>query len=99
MENLVQKLDATWDENGFFDHLRSGIFNVTEASGLLSILRSIDLRDQELVPARLLALIWYIPSFLEWQRGRVSENGGDVEAYDRFITDVTNTLEEVIGVP
>ena len=51
MENLVQKLDATWDENGFFDHLRSGIFNVTEASGLLSILRSIDLRDQELVPA------------------------------------------------
>jgi hypothetical protein len=99
MENLVQKLDAAWDENGFFDHLRSGIFTASEASDYLEILRSINLHDQELVPTRLLALIWYIPSFLEWQRERVSENGGDVKGYARFITNVTNTLEDVIGVP
>jgi hypothetical protein len=98
MEKLIQQLEAAWDEDGFFENLRAGIFVESDALGFLSLLRSIEI-DQELVPARLLALIWYIPSFLEWQRERVSEVGGDAVRYVRFINEVMNILEEVIGVP
>jgi hypothetical protein len=99
MEKLIQQLEAAWDENGFFDHLRAGLFNPTEASDFMIVLRSINLDDQEMIPVRLLSLIWYMPSFLDWQRDRVAEKGGDADGYARFITEVMNVLEEVIGVP
>lgn len=47
----------------------------------------------------MLSLLWYLPSFLTWQRERVAEKGGDINAYAHFVTDVHNTLEEVLGVP
>lgn len=99
MKKLIQQLETAWDENGFFDHLRAGMFNRTEASDFMIVLRSIDFNDQEMIPARLLSLIWYIPSFLDWQRDRVAEKGGDADGYARFITEVMSILEDVIGVP
>lgn len=33
------------------------------------------------------------------RRERVAEQGGDIKAFDGFVTDVHNTLEDVLGVP
>jgi hypothetical protein len=99
MDELIQKLEATWDKGGLFDHLRAGLFNQSEAADFTLLLRSIRIDGEEMVPTRFLSLIWYIPSFLDWQRTRVAEKGGDVEGYAHFITEVINILEEVIGVP
>jgi hypothetical protein len=47
----------------------------------------------------MLSLVWYIPSFLEWQKERVLEHGGDEVLYEKFITDVQNSMEISLGVP
>lgn len=96
---IVARLDAEWDTDGFFDRVRNGDYDDTRAKDILRILRAIDLKEEELLPKRLVALLWYLPSFIGWQVERVIEKGGDSAAYQRFATEVFNTLEEVLGTP
>jgi hypothetical protein len=65
----------------------------------LNFLRSISLSEDEEVPMRLVSLLWYIPSFVGWQHDRVAEHGGDTAAFTRFVTEVHNAMETVLGVP
>lgn len=96
---LIDRLEAAWDIDGFLGHVRCGEFSLGEAHAFLAVLRSIEIRDEELVPKRLLSLLWYLPSFLDWQVDRVTENRGDRSTYESFVTEVRNVLEERIGVP
>jgi hypothetical protein len=96
---LIGKLDAAWDCDGFLGGIRRGQFNPDAGAAFLGLLESIVIGDDELVPKRLLAQLWYLPSFLEWQKHRVAEFNGKTEAYDRFVTEVYNVLERVLGVP
>lgn len=96
---IVDQLDAEWGTEGFLGQLRTGVFAQENAARFLGLLNSIDIPDESMVPKRALSLLWYLPSFLVWQRERVIEQGGDIAAFDRFVTDVHNTLEDVLGVP
>ena len=96
---LVDQLDGEWDTEGFLGQLRTGTFVPEHAARFLAVLRGIEIPDEAMVPKRALSLLWYLPSFLAWQRERVAEQGGDIVAFDRFVTEVHNTLEEVLGVP
>lgn len=44
-------------------------------------------------------MTWWIPTFMEWQRERVREKGGDVEQLDRDTFRSRNVLDRVLGVP
>jgi hypothetical protein len=96
---FIDDLDAEWDTHGFLGQLRLGNFVPAHASRFLQLLRQIEIPDDATVPKRALALIWYLPTFLIWQRERVMEKGGNVAEFDRFVTEVHNTLEDVIGIP
>lgn len=98
-KNLIERLEAEWDTGGFLGQLRLGKFAPDGAAHFLDLLGQIDIGKDEAVPKRALSLLWYIPSFLAWQRERVEERGGNVDAYSRFVTDVHNRLEEALGVP
>ena len=63
------------------------------------MLERIKLSDDASVDRRLVALLWYIPVFLRWQKERVQEKRGDVAAFDRVINRVQGILEEILGVP
>jgi hypothetical protein len=95
----VDQLDAEWDDGGFLGKLRRGIFDADDAARFLKFLRGIEIPDGAMVPKRAVSLFWYLPSFLLWQRERVAERGGNLETFDRFITDVHNALESVLGIP
>jgi len=99
LDDLIRALDAAWDIPGFLGHLREGQFSEAEAAAFLKLLQSIDLGAERCVPKRLVSLLWYLPSFLQWQEERVAERGGDLQAYRRFTTKAHNILEEVLGVP
>jgi hypothetical protein len=99
MQDLIDQLESAWDCDGFLGRLREGAFAQQDAIAFLSLLRSIDLEDDDRIPKRFLALIWSLPTFLQWQRERIEERGGDLAAYDRFITEVHNVLEDVLGAP
>ncbi len=96
---IIERLDSEWDTNGFFDRIRNGNYDARQAQDILEMLRAINIGEDESLPKRLVALLWYLPSFLAWQSERVAERGGDRVAYERFITDVRNALEEVLGTP
>lgn len=96
---LISDLDALWDDDGFLGRLREGVFQPNEGLQFLSFLRSISLYEDENVPMRLVALLWYVPSFVGWQRDRVAEHGGDTAAFARFVTEVHDAMETVLGVP
>lgn len=96
---FVDELDAEWDTDGLLGQLRLGHFEPGNASRFLELLRGIEIPANAMVPKRALALLWYLPSFLAWQRERVMEKGGNVAEYDHFVTEVHNTLEVVLGIP
>ncbi|MBH5368669.1 hypothetical protein [Bradyrhizobium glycinis] len=96
---IVERLEVEWGTNGFFDGVRNGDYDVVRGQAVLATLRAISIGDEDTVPKRLLSLLWYLPSFLSWQTERIVEKGGDRAAYERFVTEVFNTLEEVLGVP
>jgi len=96
---IIERLDAEWDTNGFFDRVRNGSYDAKHAQDILKMLRAINISEDELLPKRLVALLWYLPSFLGWQAERVAEKCGDRSAYEMFVTEVHNTLEEVLGTP
>jgi hypothetical protein len=96
---IIEQLETEWNAGGFFDRVRDGNYDASRAQGVLAVLRAIKIGNEEMVPKRLVSLLWYLPSFLAWQTERVAEKGGDRDAYKRFMTEVDNTLQEVLGVP
>ena len=99
-DHLIVDLEAYWNDGSLLEAARHGIFRADEADTFLELLRSIAIGDHELVPKRLLSLLWYLPLFLEWQKERVSEvSPGHIIDYVRFVTEVINILEGVLGVP
>lgn len=63
------------------------------------VIEAMAIPENALVPKRAVSLLWYLPSFLIWQKERVRDCGGDVAAYDTFIVDVHNAIERALGVP
>ena len=94
----IERLDAEWDMDGFLGLLRDGEFIPDRAESFLALLNEIVISDEDLLPKRLVSLLWYLPSFLVWQEERVAVKG-DVAAYKRFINQVCNRLEDLLGVP
>ena len=96
---IIEWLDSEWDTDGFFDRVRNGDYDVERGKEVLNMLHNINLGEHDPLPRRLVTLLWYLPSFLYWQTERVAERGGDKVAYEKFTTDVHNTLEDVLGTP
>ncbi|MCK1735944.1 hypothetical protein IVA79_18875 [Bradyrhizobium sp. 138] len=96
---IVEQLEAEWNADGFFDRVRNGNYDAVRGQAVLAVLRAIEIGDEDLVPKRLVSLLWYLPSFLSWQTERIAEKGGDHAAYERFVTEVESALEDVLGVP
>ena len=100
IEDLIQNLEMHWDSGGFLDAVRRGKFVPGDAAAFLGLVGGISIAEEQSVPKRLLSLLWYLPSFLEWQKERVTEVSPEqAETYERFVTQVHNTLEQVLGIP
>jgi hypothetical protein len=99
---LLGRLEAEYDlDHGFLGRLRQGQFDPTGLDRLLHLLRSIDWGEAAVLTRRLVALLWLIPTLMTWQRERVAEQGGDVEALRRGIDQVQELLAapSVLGMP
>ncbi|HBJ33563.1 MAG TPA: hypothetical protein DDZ51_02145 [Planctomycetaceae bacterium] len=100
LEELIQNLESHWNTGGFLDAVRRGEFDANSGHSFVALLRGIAISEHELIPKRLLSLLWYLPLFLEWQKERIAEaNSSNTVSYEDFVTEVQNVLEEVLGVP
>jgi hypothetical protein len=99
-EEAVPQIEEFWDlPHGYFYRLRRGDYDPGGAQRFEALLNSIDFGQSLGVPRRLVALIWTVPTFMEWQIERVTEVGGDVEALKRDVVRLRNALNNLLGAP
>lgn len=100
ISDAIRALGEQWDiPDGFFYRLRQGDYDPRGTVVVESILRSLAIDEDMLLPRRFVSLTWWIPMFMEWQIERVREAGGDAEAVRAGSVRLRNVLEEVLGVP
>lgn len=97
----IERLEELWsDPYGVLYLLRQGRYDPSAAAVVTDQLAAIATPDESaMLPRRLVSLLWYLPTFLEWQRERVAEAGGDVAHLEGLIDQVRNRVEELLGVP
>jgi hypothetical protein len=99
-ENAIAELESFWEpDKGVFWQLRQGNFVESELRRFLAWIGRLQVEEEVALPRRLVAMLWYLPLFMQWQTDRVRTAGGDLAAYSRAITEVTNELERILGVP
>ena len=98
-EREIALLETELEETGFFWRIRDGVFDPDDFDRALRKLSSISIRDDDLLPRRLVSILWYLPLLMTWQVERIRESGGDVAAFQRATTQVTNVVEQLLGVP
>jgi hypothetical protein len=96
----IRLLEGEWEQpDGFLGRLREGRFDPVGFERFEQLLRSIDRHQGGVINRRLVSLLWYVPTFMSWQRDRVEEQGGSIEELDIAITKTHNLLEEILGAP
>lgn len=97
-KQLIADLEAEYDrDEGFLGLLRSGHFDTRARDRFLRLLESIDLGQTETINRRVVALLWYVPLFLQWQDRRLDDE--EQAALQQVGDRVTNQLERILGVP
>lgn len=101
MSNTISmQLGYEWEQpDGFLARLRGGQFDPHGLDRLLQILQSLIRDNADCLDREIVALIWFIPLFMTWQRERVLENGTSATLYDSACHKVLNVLFEVLGTP
>ena len=100
LQECIRILEAEWSKpDGFLGKAREGVFDERQGAGFVTTLESIKLPAETVIDRRLVALLWYIPSFLRWQQERVAEKGGDAAAFEQLTNRVQGIVEDVLGVP
>ena len=99
-EREIESLESEWSpDDGFFWRVRQGRFEPAKFQRALEKVASISIAEEAQLPRRVVSLLWYIPIFMQWQLERVQEVGGDIPAYAKAITAMTNEIERLLGVP
>lgn len=97
---MISDLEREWTlETGFLGLLRTGFFDAAAFDRLQKTLDKVKIQADSVIDRRLVSLLWYMPAFMEWQRQRVEERGGDLIEVDRAINQVRNALARILGVP
>jgi hypothetical protein len=97
-ERLISELEAEYDQDqGFLGLLRAGHFDSLARDRFLRLLQSIDLGSSGPIDRRIVALLWYIPLFMQWQERRLDPD--ERLALQEAASHVTTQLERILGVP
>lgn len=98
--NTISRLEYEWSQDGgFLGLLRTGKFCDDGLTRLLSILKKENFPDTEQIDKRIVALTWYIPTFMRWQSERLQENGVAISKLEFAISAIESSLEDVLGLP
>lgn len=95
---LIPDLEAEYDQDeGFLGLLRAGHFDSLARDRFFRLLQSIDPGTSGSIDRRVVALLWYVPMFMEWQERRLDAD--EQEALRAAANRVTSELERILGMP
>src|SRR4051812_10126272 len=100
LDDIICSFESEWEaEEGFFWKIRQGNFLQEDFKRALETFVAVPSYVDQMVPARLVSLVWYVPIFMEWQRDRVRKRDGDLAAYEVAMTKLTNEVQRILGAP
>jgi hypothetical protein len=100
LQAWIRALEAEWSKpEGFLGKTREGVFDQRKGVDFVAVLERIKLPMESNIDRRLVALLWYIPTFLHWQKERVAEKGGNIVAFDQLTNHVQGIVEAILGIP
>lgn len=100
MEEVLVLLRREWDaETGFLGGVRYRQFNQEHLERLINTLRATNIENQPCLDRKLVALLWFMPLFLEWQKQSYEETDIQYEKLDTAINRIVNELYRILGIP
>ncbi|MEM9103531.1 MAG: hypothetical protein AAGB12_14540, partial [Pseudomonadota bacterium] len=97
--SLLEKEWSMDNEQAFFVLLRERIFSESGFERVLDLLYSIDFSSQTMIDRRWVALLWYMPIFIEQQMEGLVYQGAKKEKLEHARCKIVNRLEEILGLP
>ncbi|MEO7719511.1 MAG: hypothetical protein ABIY70_25185 [Capsulimonas sp.] len=102
-DKLIQALEYEWeDEGGFLWRLRDRSFDAEGAKRLESLLQSISFENIDCIDKRLMQLLWFVPTFLQWCvetfRG-ISEDSNETYYVKQCEGRIQKIFVELLGIP
>ena len=78
---------------------RQGIMDNEGLSRLLTLLKSIQVSEEDDIPKRFVSVVWLIPMFLNWQEQRLREQGVDIDPYIQMQGLLSAEVQRILGMP
>ncbi|MCK1796145.1 hypothetical protein MTQ01_09025 [Streptomyces sp. XM4193] len=99
MKDLLEALDNAWDiETGFLGKLREGKFDPADGEAYVKLLATIPPLG-DVANTQLVRLIWFSPTFIEWQIDRATDEITGGEPLRRIQNQVHEEVIRIIGLP
>jgi hypothetical protein len=90
LEDHISSIESEWEQDReLFWKIRQGASDNAGFDRAHAKIAAVPSANGEAIAGRLVSLLWYIPIFMEWQRDRIKQNGGNIEAYDSSANPVT----------
>ncbi len=96
MLELKKVLEEAW-EHGFFYNLRSGNLNEDQYQKLKEVFEALP-SDVD-CDKRMVTLLWFIPTFIQWQEERLLRAGVKKDKIAEVYNFFYNTCERILGLP
>ncbi|SFT75459.1 hypothetical protein SAMN04487904_107161 [Actinopolyspora lacussalsi subsp. righensis] len=98
-DDLLEALEYAWNgESGFLRKLRSGLFDPEAGEAYVALLSRIPPIDN-IVDSRLIQLIWFAPTFMEWRIERATKSPDEADKLRRIASRAHEALVAILGVP
>lgn len=102
IQTATQALETEWEQvqsKGFFGKLRIGEFDSDGFERVKRLLNSLELPNEEFFDKRFVEVVWFIPTFMRWQRDAWFMENKDVQAIDKAIQFFEQRLTTILGLP
>lgn len=106
LETIISQLEYEWDyvsHRGFFGKMRGGKLDLDGFERVKSLLNNLPSSDSqaenEMINRRIVELVWFIPTFLRWQKDGWVQEGKNTDELDDVIDYFEGRITTILGVP
>jgi hypothetical protein len=101
LNDLISALEREWDRTssgGFFAQLGLDLYDQGAFERTVGIIDGVSFED-DCIDRRLVELLWFMPTYMRWQRDGWTGSEEDAARLDRAIRFIEQRLTTILGLP
>ena len=108
IETIIRELEFEWDyvkREGFFSKVRGGEIDMAGFERVKNLLNQIPSSDSQIeignetINRRIVELVWFIPTFLNWQQRGWVQDGKNTDELEEIIGYFESRITTILGLP